>query len=95
VQRRYFDPPKRLRLAWRSEVREADDDGYKKGFVVDTNVLLGGGKAAAYRVTNLHQGDRFARLGPGWIASDSAKFWFGANGGVLAAIGRRSLVALT
>jgi hypothetical protein len=37
------------------EVREADDNVYKKGFVVDVNVQIVGGKPAAYRVTNIHQ----------------------------------------
>jgi hypothetical protein len=37
------------------EVREADDNVYKKGFIVDVNVQLVGGKPAGYRVTNLHQ----------------------------------------
>jgi hypothetical protein len=37
------------------EVREADDNVYKKGFVVDVNVELVGGKPAAYKVTNIHQ----------------------------------------
>jgi hypothetical protein len=37
------------------EVREADDNVYKKGFVVDVNVQLVNGKPAAYRVTNVHQ----------------------------------------
>jgi hypothetical protein len=37
------------------EVREADDNVYKKGFIVDVNVQLVGGKPAGYRVTNVHQ----------------------------------------
>jgi hypothetical protein len=37
------------------EIAEADDNVYKKGFVVDVNVESRGGKPAAYRVTNLHQ----------------------------------------
>ena len=37
------------------EVREADDNVYKKGFVVDVIVELVGGKPAAYKVTNIHQ----------------------------------------
>jgi len=37
------------------EVREADDNVYKKGFIVDVNVQLIGGKPVGYRVTNLHQ----------------------------------------
>ena len=37
------------------EVREADDNVYKKGFVVDVNVQLVNGKPAAYRITNVHQ----------------------------------------
>lgn len=37
------------------EIREADDNVYKKGFVVDVNLLAKGQKPIAYRVTNLHQ----------------------------------------
>lgn len=37
------------------EIREADENVYKKGFVVDVNVQTKGGKAIAYRITNLHQ----------------------------------------
>ena len=37
------------------EVREADDNVYKKGFVVDVNAQLVNGKPAAYRITNVHQ----------------------------------------
>ena len=37
------------------EIREADDNVYKKGFVVDVNVELKGGRPAAYRVTHCHQ----------------------------------------
>ncbi|WP_166293663.1 hypothetical protein [Bradyrhizobium sp. 2S1] len=37
------------------EVREADENVYKKGFIVDVNVQLVGGRPAGYRVTNLHQ----------------------------------------
>ena len=37
------------------ELREADENAFKKGFVVDVNVELRGGKPVAYRVTNLHQ----------------------------------------
>lgn len=37
------------------EIREADDNVFKKGFVVDVNVATKGGRPAAYRVTNLHQ----------------------------------------
>jgi hypothetical protein len=37
------------------EVRDADDNVYKKGFVVDVNVQYSGGKPAGYRVTNVHQ----------------------------------------
>jgi hypothetical protein len=39
----------------RHEVREADENVYKKGFIVDINVQLVGGKPAGYRVTNVHQ----------------------------------------
>jgi hypothetical protein len=37
------------------EIREADDNVYKKGFVVDVNLHAKGPKPVAYRVTNLHQ----------------------------------------
>lgn len=37
------------------EIREAEDNLYKKGFVVDVNVQLRGGRPIAYRVVNLHQ----------------------------------------
>ena len=37
------------------EIREADDNVSKKGFVVDVNVELRGGKPVAYRVTDCHQ----------------------------------------
>ncbi len=37
------------------EVRDADENVYKKGFIVDVNVQLAGGRPAGYRVTNLHQ----------------------------------------
>jgi hypothetical protein len=37
------------------EIREAEDNLYKKGFVVDVNVQLRGGRPIAYRVMNLHQ----------------------------------------
>jgi hypothetical protein len=37
------------------EIREADDNVYKKGFIVDVNFQLKGGRPVAYRVTNLHQ----------------------------------------
>jgi hypothetical protein len=37
------------------EIREADDNVYKKGFVVDVNLHTRGPKPVAYRVTNLHQ----------------------------------------
>ena len=37
------------------EIREADDNVYKKGFVVDVNVRSDNGKPAAYAVTNVHQ----------------------------------------
>lgn len=36
------------------EIREADDNVYKKGFVVDVSVKLRNGKPAAYSVMNLH-----------------------------------------
>jgi hypothetical protein len=37
------------------EIREGQDNVYKKGFVADVNVRLVGGRPAAYAVTNLHQ----------------------------------------
>ena len=37
------------------EIREADENVYKKGFVVDVNVRSSGGKPVAYAVTNVHQ----------------------------------------
>jgi hypothetical protein len=37
------------------EIREADDNVYKKGFIVDVSVQMKGGRPVAYRVTNLHQ----------------------------------------
>jgi hypothetical protein len=37
------------------EIREADDNLFKKGFIVDVNVETMGGRPVAYRVTNLHQ----------------------------------------
>ncbi|MFD0988217.1 hypothetical protein [Methyloligella solikamskensis] len=37
------------------EIREADDNVYKKGFVVDVNLETKGGKPVAYRVTDIHQ----------------------------------------
>lgn len=37
------------------EIREADDNVYKKGFVVNVNLQAKGPKPLAYRVTHLHQ----------------------------------------
>lgn len=37
------------------EIREAEDNIYKKGFVVDVNVRMVGGKPSVYAVTNLHE----------------------------------------
>lgn len=37
------------------EIREADDNLFKKGFVVDVNVQTRAGRPVGYRVTNLHQ----------------------------------------
>jgi hypothetical protein len=37
------------------EIREADDNVFKKGFVVDVNVELRNERPVAYRVTNCHQ----------------------------------------
>jgi hypothetical protein len=37
------------------EIREADDNVFKKGFVVDVNVRSSGGRPVAYAVTHVHQ----------------------------------------
>jgi hypothetical protein len=37
------------------EIREADENLFKKGFIVDVNVQTKGGRPVGYRVTNLHQ----------------------------------------
>lgn len=37
------------------EIREADDNVFKKGFEVDVNVKLTRGKPVAYSVTHVHQ----------------------------------------
>jgi hypothetical protein len=37
------------------EIREADENVFKKGFVVDVNVRSIGGRPIAYAVTNVHQ----------------------------------------
>lgn len=37
------------------EITEAEDNVFRKGFVVDVNVELRGGKPVAYSVTNLHR----------------------------------------
>jgi len=37
------------------ETREAEDNLYKKGFIVDVNLQMKGGRPVAYRVTNVHQ----------------------------------------
>jgi hypothetical protein len=37
------------------EIREAEDNVYKKGFIVDVNVETKGGRPVGYRVTNSHQ----------------------------------------
>ena len=37
------------------EIREADDNVYKKGFIVDANVEIKGGRPIAYRITHVHQ----------------------------------------
>lgn len=39
----------------KDEIRESTTNLYKKGFVVDVNVQLRGGRQAAYRVVNVHQ----------------------------------------
>lgn len=36
------------------EIREAEDNLYKKGFVVDVNVRMVGGKPSVFAVTNVH-----------------------------------------
>ncbi len=41
--------------AIKQEIREGDDNVYKKAFVVDVNVELQNGRPWAYRVTELHQ----------------------------------------
>jgi hypothetical protein len=37
------------------EIAEADENVFRKGFVVDVNVEMRAGRPVAYRVTNLHQ----------------------------------------
>lgn len=37
------------------EIREADENVYKKGFIVDVNVKSTGGRPVAYAITNIHQ----------------------------------------
>lgn len=37
------------------EIREADDNVYKKGFIVDVSVEMHDNRPVAYRVTNIHQ----------------------------------------
>jgi hypothetical protein len=37
------------------EIREADENVFKRGFVVDVNVATRGGRPVAYRVTDVHQ----------------------------------------
>ena len=37
------------------EIQEADENVFKKGFIVDVNVETHGGRPADYRLTNLHQ----------------------------------------
>jgi hypothetical protein len=39
----------------KSEIREAEDNLFRKGFVVDVNVAAIDGRPVAYRVTNVHQ----------------------------------------
>ncbi len=36
------------------EIAEADENVFKRGFVVDINVQLHGGRPVAYRVKHLH-----------------------------------------
>jgi hypothetical protein len=37
------------------EIREADENVFKKGFIVDVNVKSTGGRLVAYAITNVHQ----------------------------------------
>jgi hypothetical protein len=37
------------------EIRDVDENVFKKGFIVDVNVQIKDGKPVGYRVTNLHQ----------------------------------------
>lgn len=37
------------------EIREADENVFKKGFIVDVNVKSTGGRPVAYAITNVHQ----------------------------------------
>ena len=37
------------------EIRESEDNVYKKGFVVDVNVKMVNGRPSVYAVTNLHE----------------------------------------
>jgi predicted nucleic acid-binding Zn ribbon protein len=37
------------------EISEADDNVFRKGFIVDVNVETRGGRPVAYRIANLHQ----------------------------------------
>jgi hypothetical protein len=37
------------------EIREADENVFKKGFVVDVNVRSIGGRPVAYAMTHVHQ----------------------------------------
>jgi hypothetical protein len=37
------------------EIQVADENVFKRGFIVDVNVETLGGRPVAYRVTNLHQ----------------------------------------
>jgi len=39
----------------KSEIRDADDNIYKKGFIVDANVQMRLGRIVGYAVTNVHQ----------------------------------------
>lgn len=39
----------------KSEIRDADDNIYKKGFIVDANVQIRLGRVVGYAVTNIHQ----------------------------------------
>lgn len=39
----------------KTEIRDADDNIYKKGFIVDANVQMRLGRVVGYAVTEVHQ----------------------------------------